>query len=77
MKEKLSKTSLESEDSKVQQPLEKAAYRLAVLERIDQLEREGRFDVDAEEDPPTLPLQPDQIDYLRVKPASKVKVKLE
>ena len=76
MKEKLNKTSPESVDSKSQQPPEKAADRLAVLERIEQLEREGRFDVDAEEDPPTLPLQPDQIDYLRVKPSSKVKVKL-
>lgn len=55
---------------------EKAPDRLAVLARIEQLEREGRFDVDAEEDPPTLPLEPDQIDYLRVKPSSRVKVKL-
>lgn len=58
-----------------QQP-EKAADRLAVLERIAQLEREGRFDVDAEEDPPTLPLRPEQIDYLRKKPSSQLKVKL-
>ena len=55
---------------------EKAPDRLAVLERIEQLEKEGRFDVDAEEDPPTLPLEPGQIDYLRVKPGSKAKVKL-
>lgn len=55
---------------------EKAPDRLAVLARIEQLEREGRFDVDAEEDPPTLPLEPDQIDYLRVKPSSRAKVKL-
>lgn len=55
---------------------EKAPDRLAVLERIEQLEREGRFDVDAEEDPPTLPLEPEQIDYLRVKPVSRVMVKL-
>lgn len=55
--------------------IEKAPDRLAVLERIRQLEREGRFDVDAEEDPPTLPLMPEDIDYLREKPASKIKVK--
>ena len=42
-----------------EQPIpEKAPDRLAVLARIEQLEREGRFDVDAEEDPPTLPLEP-------------------
>ena len=55
---------------------EKAPDRLAVLARIEQLEREGRFDVDAEEDPPTLPLEPDQIDYLRVKPSSRAEGKL-
>lgn len=55
---------------------QKAPDRLAVQERIAQLEREGKFDVDAEEDPPTLPLMPDEIDYLRVKPSSKAKVKL-
>lgn len=50
--------------------------RLKVLERIRELEREGRFDVDAEEDPPTLPLEPDQIDYLRKRPGSRVMVRL-
>lgn len=55
---------------------EKAPDRLAVLARIEQLEREGKFDIDAEEDPPTLPLEPDKIDYLRVKPSSRAKVKL-
>jgi len=55
---------------------QKSPDRLAVLERIEQLEREGSFDVDAEEDPPTLPLMPDKIDYLRVKPSSKIGVKL-
>jgi len=56
--------------------IKKDPGRLAVLARIEMLEREGRFDVDAEEDPPTFPLEPDQIDYLRVKPSSKAKVKL-
>ncbi len=65
----------EMEKMDMQAP-EKASDRLAVLARIEQLEREGKFDVDAEEDPPTLPLEPQQIDYLRVKPASKAKVKL-
>lgn len=59
-----------------EQAPEKAPDRLEVLARIEKLEREGRFDVDAEEDPPTLPLEPDRIDYLRVKPSSKAKVRL-
>lgn len=53
----------------------KAPDRLAVLETIARLEREGRFDVDAEDDPPTIPLMPDMVDYLQVKPGSKTKAK--
>lgn len=54
----------------------KAPDRLAVLEKIRQLEREGRFDEDAEDDPPTIPLEPDKIDYLRRSPASRLKAKV-
>ena len=56
-----------------QQAPSKAPDRLAVLETIEQLEREGRFDVDAEEDPPTIPLLPDMVDYLKVRPDSIIK----
>lgn len=55
--------------------IEKDPDRLAVLERIEQLEREGRFDEDAEDDPPTIPLEPNEIDYLRRKPISKLKAR--
>ena len=55
--------------------MEKAKDRLEVLSKIAQYEREGRFDVDVEEDPPTKELLPDQIDYLRKKTSSKVKSK--
>ena len=54
----------------------KAKDRLEVLEKIAQLEREGRFDEDVEEDPPTKELMPDDIDYLRRKISSKIKTKL-
>lgn len=54
----------------------KAPDRLAVLETIAALEREGRFDVDAEEDPPTIPLTPDKVDYLQTKPASRAKARM-
>lgn len=53
----------------------KAPDRLAVLEKIGRLEREGRFDVDAEDDPPTIPLTPDMVDYLQIKPGSRIKAK--
>ena len=45
-----------------------------VYEEILQvLEREGRFDEDVEEDPPTKELLPEDIDYLRTKLRSKIK----
>ena len=52
---------------------EKSKDRLIVLDRIEKFEREGTFDVDAEDDPPTLPLMPEDIDYLRVKYKNKIK----
>lgn len=55
------------------QIIEKSQDRLDVLKKIEILEREGRFDVDAEDDPPTIVLTPDNIDYLRIKTTSKIK----
>lgn len=40
------------------------AGRRAVLDKIARYEREGRFDEDVEDDPPTIPLLPEDIDYL-------------
>lgn len=56
--------------------IEKDPNRLAILKRIEQLELEGRFDEDAEDDPPTIPLMPNEIDYLRKKPVSKLKARV-
>lgn len=39
------------------------AARLTVLEKIAEYEKEGLFDRDVEEDPPTLPLPPGQVDF--------------
>ena len=38
--------------------------RLAILEEISRLEKEGNFFVDPEKDPPTMPLMPGEVDYL-------------
>lgn len=54
----------------------KSQDRLVVLDKIARLEREGHFDEDVEEDPPTRELQPDEIDYLRKKIRSKIKTRL-
>ncbi len=50
--------------------------RVKILEKIDKLEREGRFDVDVEEDPPSKVLLPDDIDYYRKGIYEKLKTKL-
>lgn len=47
--------------------------RLAILEEISKLEKEGKFDVDAENDPPTIPIMPGEVDYLNEKLTSKLK----
>ena len=52
---------------------EKSEYRASVLKKIEILEQEGKFDVDAEDDPPTIVLTPENIDYLRKKMTSKIK----
>lgn len=53
--------------------VEKSQDRIKILKRIEKLEKEGRFDVDVEEDPPTIVLTPENIDYLRKKMTSKIK----
>jgi 1-acyl-sn-glycerol-3-phosphate acyltransferase len=39
--------------------------RRAIVEKIAQYEREGRFDEDVEEDPPSRTLNPDEIEYTK------------
>lgn len=54
---------------------EKKLGRIIVMNKIAQYEKEGRFDEDVEEDPPTRELHPNEIDYLRKKVSSKIKSK--
>ena len=56
--------------------VKQATDRLEVLEKIKALEKEGIFDVDVENDPPTLPLMPEDIDYLHSGNFNKMKSKL-
>ena len=50
--------------------------RVEILHRIDQFEREGRFDEDVEQDPPGRMLMPDEIEYVRKTKAEKLKTKV-
>lgn len=54
----------------------RSASRIAILNKIKEFEKEGKFDHDAENDPPTIPLEADDIDYLRKKGTSKIKAKV-
>ena len=47
--------------------VEKNPQRLAVLKRIEEYEKKGWWSKDVEEDPPTIPLTPDKVDYLNKK----------
>ena len=55
------------------QVTKKSEYRIKVLEKIKQLEKEGKFDVDADDDPPSIELLPNKVDYLNRKSTSKIK----
>lgn len=68
---KIKRTS--NENVKEEAPIEKSEDRIKVLEKIKELEKEGKFDIDVEEDPPTIVLTPENIDYLKKKMTSKIK----
>ena len=55
--------------------IEKDPGRLAILKKIDEYELKGWFSKDVEDDPPTIPLMPDMVDYLCEKLSSKIKMK--
>ena len=56
--------------------IEKAQDRLEVLARIEEYEKKGWFTQDVENDPPTIPLKPEEVDFLRKKLSSKIKTKI-
>lgn len=56
--------------------MEKSAHKLELLRRIAELEKKEQWHLDVEDDPPTYPLMPDQVDYLNEKLSSKIKNKI-
>ncbi|MBR0032429.1 MAG: 1-acyl-sn-glycerol-3-phosphate acyltransferase [Treponema sp.] len=55
---------------------DKAIDRVKILRKIDEYEREGRFSEDVEDDPPTIPLLPNQVDYMNKKFSNRVLTKI-
>lgn len=53
----------------------KSKERRMIVDKIAKFEREGRFDEDVEEDPPTKELLPGDVDYLGKKIRSKIKTR--
>ena len=53
-----------------------SADRIAILQKIKEYERAGRFDEDVEEDPPAPVLMPDDIDYLSHSVSDRAKTKM-
>lgn len=56
--------------------MEKSEERLKILAKIDELEKQGMWDQDAEQDPEAKELLPNEIDYLNKKLSSKIKNKI-
>ena len=53
----------------------RARDRVEILKKIEEYEREGRFDEDVEADPPGRVLMPEDIDYLKRTMAQRIKTK--
>ena len=51
--------------------IQKDPGRLAIIEKIKLFEREERWTQDVEDDPPTIPLRPEMVDYLNEKISSR------
>ena len=56
--------------------MEKSEERLKILAKIDEFEKAERWDEDVEDDPETIELLPNEIDYLNKKISSKIKNKI-
>lgn len=52
--------------------VEKNPQRLKILAKIDEYEKKGWWSRDVEDDPPTIPLTPDKVDYLNKKLSNKI-----
>lgn len=63
----------DQEKRMMEEAIKKSEDRIKILEKIEELEKQGKFDIDAEEDPPAIVLEPENVDYLKKKSKSKIK----
>ncbi|MBR0351042.1 MAG: 1-acyl-sn-glycerol-3-phosphate acyltransferase [Clostridia bacterium] len=62
--------------AKEHQDVKKSQDRIKILKKIENLEKKGMFDVDVEDDPPTITLQKEDVDYLKEKRTSRIKSRI-
>ena len=74
--EKLARDEAKREDTYIKLITSKSPDRLKVLEKIKQYERAKKFDIDVEDDPETIPLTPDKVDYLGEKWTTRLFTKI-
>lgn len=55
---------------------QKSPERIKILQKIEEFERNGWFDQDVEDDPPSITLMPDDVDYAQQKLKSKINAKI-
>lgn len=72
----IARAEAEREDTYLNIINKKSLQRLRVLEKIRQFELDGKFDVDVEDDPETIILTPDKIDYLGEKFSTRLFTKI-
>ena len=56
--------------------MQETSHKKELLRRIEELEKNEMWHVDAEDDPETYPLMPDKVDYLNEKLSSRIKSKI-
>ena len=71
--DRIYRTSIDTMQRKNDDVISKYEERLKIIEKIQKLEEEGTFDIDVEDDPPTIELESNNVDYLKEKAYSKFK----
>lgn len=71
--DRIYRTSIDTMQKKNDDVISKYEERLKIIEKIQKLEEEGTFDIDVEDDPPTIELESNNVDYLKEKAYSKFK----